>query len=234
MTPGIYGVDLAEDYEITERIGFGASYTFVPGLFGEHTFNASAFFADTSGLSRSFGTNRGRTREADGGASNTESIESFALALDGTKIEPLPGFSYNLGFRFQSAGLGDAGNDIGFAVGAVQELDVTEEVALTLNGEVAYFDNFNGGNTDNLYATIGAAIEYEKWFANAAFSVRDIDSDVAGGDFTDLQFQTGVGREVFDKATLELGYRFLREENNDTHTIGAFFVYETDFSILRR
>lgn len=233
VTPGIYGVDFAEDYEITERIGFGGSYTFDLAESGSHTFNAAGFFLDTSGLSRSFGTNRGRTNEDDGGASNTESIESFALALDGADISALPGFSYNLGFRFQTAGEGDADDEIGFAVGAVQELDLTEDVALTLNAEVAYFENFDGGDADNLYATFGAAVEYEKWFADAAFSVRDISADGGGDDFTDLQFQTGVGREVFENATLQVGYRYLREEDNDTHTIGTFFVYETDFRLLR-
>lgn len=63
VTPGIYGVDFAEDYEITERIGFGGSYTLNAEDAGEHTLNVATFFADTSGLSRSFGTNRGRTSE---------------------------------------------------------------------------------------------------------------------------------------------------------------------------
>lgn len=106
-------------------------------------------------------------------------------------------------------------------------------MTLTLNGEVAYFENFDGGDADNLYATIGAGITYEKWFGDAAFSVRDVSSNVGAADFTDLQFQAGIGREVFDKATLEVGYRYLREEDNDSHTIGAIFVYETDFKILR-
>lgn len=235
VTPGIYGVDLAEDYEIVERIGFGASYTFALDGLGEHTVNAAAYFADTSDLSRSFGTNRGRTDISDGGASNTERIESVAIALDGTDIGSIPGFTYNLGFRFQSAGIGGIDDEIGFAGGAAQELNLTDEIKLALNGELAYFDNFEGSNgeTDQFYGTIGAALEYEKWFADAAFSVRDITSNVGGDDFTDLQFQAGIGREVFEKATFEVGYRFLREEDNDTHTIAAFFVYETDFRILR-
>lgn len=233
VTPGIYGVDFAEDYEITERIGFGAGYTIEGGDAGEHTFNAAGFFADTSVLSESFGTNRGRTNLAAGGASNTESIESFALALDGTEIAALPGFSYNLGFRYQTAGVGDFGDDTGFAAGFLQEVDVNEDVALAFNGEVAYFNNFDGGPADVLYGTVGAGAEYEKWFANAAFSVREIDGSAGNPNFTDLQFQTGVGREVFENATFEVGYRFLREENNDSHTLGAFFVYETDFQILR-
>ncbi|MEP1442249.1 MAG: hypothetical protein ABJK39_04505 [Hyphomicrobiales bacterium] len=233
VTPGLYGVDFAEDYEITERIGFGGSYTFKSDSAGEHTFNAATFFADTSGLSRSFGTNRGRTAETDGGASNTESFESVALSLDGGEIEALPGFTYNLGFRFQNAGLGDFGNDTGFVAGATQEIDLNDDITLTLNGEVGYFNNFDGGDADNLYVTVGAGVEYDKWFGDAAFSVRDVSSNVGAGDFTDLQFQAGIGREVFENATLEVGYRYLREENNDSHTIGAIFVYETDFKILR-
>ena len=63
--------------------------------------------------------------------------------------------------------------------------------------------------------------------------MRDVSSNVGAADFTDLQFQAGIGREVFENATLEVGYRYLREQNNDSHTIGAIFVYETDFKILR-
>ena len=233
VTPGIYGVDFAEDYEITERIGVGGSYTFNGGDAGEHTVNVATFFADTSGLSRSFGTNRGRTSEADGGASNTESFESFAFALDGAEIAALEGFSYHLGFRYQTAGDGDFDDETGFVVGAVQELDLNEDLKLTLNGEVGYFDNFDGGDADNLYVTVGAGLEYDKWFGDAAFSVRDVSSNVGADDFTDLQFQAGVGRELFENATLQVAYRYLREEDNDSHTVGAIFVYETDFRILR-
>ena len=232
-TPGIYGVDFAEDYEITERIGFGGSYTLNGGDAGQHTVNAATFFADTSGLSRSFGTNRGRTSEADGGASNTESFESFALALDGAEIAALPGFSYHLGFRYQTAGVTTTEDETGFVAGAVQEFDLSDDLALTLNAEVAYFSNLETEDVDGLYFTIGAGLEYDKWFGDAAFSVRDIDGSTAATDFTDLQFQAGVGREVFENATLQLGYRYLREEDNDSHTIGAIFVYETDFKILR-
>lgn len=177
--------------------------------------------------------NRGRTSEADGGASNTESFESVAVSLDGAEIAALPGFSYNLGFRFQSEGEGDFGDETGFVVGAIQELDLSDQLKLTLNGEVAYFNNTDGGDADNLYFTVGAGLEYDKWFGDAAFSIRDIDSNVGGQDFTDLQFQAGIGREVFENATLQVGYRYLREEDNDSHTIGAIFVYETDFKILR-
>lgn len=233
VTPGIYGVDFAEDYEITERIGFGGSYTLNAGDAGEHTFNAATFFADTSGLSRSFGTNRGRTSVANGGASNTENLESFALGLDGAEIAALPGFSYHLGFRYQSEGQGDFGDDTGVVGGVIQEFEINEDTTLTLNGEIAYFNNFDGGDADNLYGTIGAAVEHGKWFGDAAFSVRDVSSNVGNPDFTDLLFQTGIGREVFENATLEVAYRFLREGNNDNHTVGAVFVYETDFRILR-
>ena len=153
--------------------------------------------------------------------------------MDGAEIAALSGFSYHLGFRYQSAGQGDFSNEAGFVAGAVQELDLSDDLKLTLNGEVGYFNNFDGGNADNLYVTIGAGLEYDKWFGDAAFSVRDVSSNVGAGDFTDLQFQAGVGREVFENATLEVGYRYLREQNNDSHTIGAIFVYETDFRILR-
>ena len=52
-TPGIWGTDFAEDYEMTERVGFGGSVDLVAGSAGTHTLSASTFFADTSFLSGS-------------------------------------------------------------------------------------------------------------------------------------------------------------------------------------
>ena len=37
LTPGVYGPDVAKDYELTERLGFGAAYSFYGGSNGQHT-----------------------------------------------------------------------------------------------------------------------------------------------------------------------------------------------------
>lgn len=64
---GIWSEDFAEDYEITQKLGFGATYTVETPESGAHTFAASTFFADTTFLSESIITTVDRVRQSDGG-----------------------------------------------------------------------------------------------------------------------------------------------------------------------
>ena len=66
-TAGFFADTLAGDYELTEQLGGALSYTANNG----GVLNLALFFADNTALSRSFGTNRGRTRTSDGGVGNT-------------------------------------------------------------------------------------------------------------------------------------------------------------------
>ncbi|MEO9873494.1 MAG: hypothetical protein ABJM26_09870 [Anderseniella sp.] len=229
-TPGIYGTDFAEDYELTERIGVGGSYTFGGGDAGQHVLQTAVFFADTSGLSNSVFTRRGQLSVADGGASNTEEFSSFAIALDGGEIASLPGFSYHVSFRHQEAGDGDVSDETGFAIGAKQEIETAGGMKFELNGEVAVFDNLDGGENDALYATAGLAVGKDEWFGATSFTLRDLSGGPAGTNFDDKLFQATVGREVFENASLAVGYKFAEEEEVESHTIGVLFAYETDFS----
>ena len=90
VTPGMYGNNYNKEIELIERIGFGTEYTFGARASGEHTLSASTFFEDTSILSDSLGARRGQRQLADGGASNTESLESFTVSLEGRDISWLP------------------------------------------------------------------------------------------------------------------------------------------------
>ncbi len=229
-TPGIYGRDFAEDYELTERIGVGGSYTFDAGDAGQHVFQAAVFFADTSALSNSAFTRRGQLSLADGGASNTEDFSSFAIALDGGEIASLPGFSYHVSFRHQEAGDGDVSDETGVAFGATQEIETADGVKFALNGEIAIFDNLDGGENDALYATAGLAVAKDEWFGATSFTVRDLSGGPAGSNFDDKLFQATVGRGLFENTSLAVGYKFAEEEDADSHTIGVLFAYETEFS----
>lgn len=230
VTPGIYGTDFAEDYELTERIGVGGSYTFDGGDAGQHVLQTAVFFTDTSALSNSAFTRRGQLSVADGGASNTEDFSSFAIALDGGEIASLPGFSYHVSFRHGEAGDGDVSDETGFAIGARQEIETADGTNFELNGEVAVFDNLDGGENDALYATAGLAVARDEWFGATSFTLRDLSGGPAGTNFDDKLFQATVGREVFENASLAAGYKFAEEEEVESHTIGVLFAYETDFS----
>lgn len=95
LAPGIYGVDFAEDYELTERIG-GGGLLVLEG-YGSHRLSANTFFLDTSILSDSVVNTRGRTERSDGGASNTGDLSSFSVTLDGGEMPALPHLFYHLG-----------------------------------------------------------------------------------------------------------------------------------------
>ena len=61
VAPGIYGDDLTGDYELDERIGASIDVPF-EALGGSHVASFTAFMADTTVLSDSLFTNRGRLR----------------------------------------------------------------------------------------------------------------------------------------------------------------------------
>ena len=82
VTPGLHGIDLAENYELAERLGGGAGFSFeAAGL--SNQLQASAFTVDRTILSESLFSNRGRASLDDGGAGNTKGVSSVAVALDG-------------------------------------------------------------------------------------------------------------------------------------------------------
>ncbi len=166
-TPGFFGVDLAEDYELAEAIGGFVEVPFKLGG-GEHTVSASVFYTDTTGLSNSFGEERGRTTLADGGAGNTEKLNNFALQFAGNfgKTE------YNLSFRQLSAGVGDVSDETGASLGLQQGFDLNGG-ELTLLGEVARFNGFGGTVDDVTYSTLGAAYTMNKWTFVASYTGRN-------------------------------------------------------------
>ncbi|MEL7509688.1 MAG: hypothetical protein AAFN42_20350, partial [Cyanobacteria bacterium J06554_1] len=154
VTPGMYGNSYNREIELIERIGFGAEYTFDAGASGQHTLSASTFFDDTSFLSDSLdlGGRRGRNRLADGGASNTDSLESFTVAIEGNEINRLPGFTYRLAYIHEAAGEGDVADENGFLVAAMQSIQLGDGQSLTLIGEIAPLWNFEGTADDIIYA----------------------------------------------------------------------------------
>src|SRR3546814_21075551 len=90
VAPGIWGTDLAEDYELAEQIGVAGDLRFGGEGVGKHALTLGTFFADTTFLSRSAFTDRGRTRLSDGGAGNPEDFSPFPVALEGTALPTLP------------------------------------------------------------------------------------------------------------------------------------------------
>jgi hypothetical protein len=229
ITPGIYGTDFAEDYELSEQIGFGAAYRFETATLGAHTLGANLFFADTTVLSDSIFTRRGQLSIDDGGASNTERLDNFSITLDGEEFPGLAGFSYHLGYRHLSAGLGDAADEDGFVAGLARESKLANGMVVTVNGELAYFSNFGGSLDNAVYATAGLGLASGPWHGEIAGTIREIDFD-GGGSGTDYLAQVSAGYTFDNGFDVSLGYGYAREETVDSHFVGLRLAKSFQFS----
>ena len=207
--PGIYGVDFAEDYEITERLGAAVN---IPVLGGDHVFQFAVFQADRTILSDSIGTERGQTNILSGGVSNTDAPESFTGTLTGEFGDT----AYNVGFQHQARGVGDVRDQNGVVGGVIHSFNSVEVL-----GEVAFLHGFEGTPYDALYVTAGASVPVGPVSLSGVFSLRDIETMP-----TDRLFTVSGEIELLDNVTAALGYRFGDEGGVDTQTFGTLVVVE--------
>ena len=229
---GVWGEDFAEDYEITEKIGFGATYSFGADNVGMHTLTASSFFADTSVLTESTITGRGRVRESDGGASNTEDFSSFTLSLDGQNLANIENLSYHLGVRYLAEGtVSSAGGDDeqGFAVAINYLVPVNDALASDVLLEAVKIDHFEGRADDVQYYTASVINRiYDDWNITLAYTQRD--RDLAGGtEVNDHVLQLTGGYDFGNGLTLEAGWRNEEVSDIDTDILGGLMRYALTF-----
>ncbi|NQV81737.1 MAG: hypothetical protein HQ495_14360 [Alphaproteobacteria bacterium] len=233
MTPGIYGSDFGEDYELSERIGLGGSVDFSGPGATTQTFSANAFYQDHSGLTRSWFHKRARVRETDGGASNTGDLSSFSATLTGPGAGLLSAVNYQLSYDHLAAGQGNPTDEDGYALALWGDLRLSTRWELEHFVEIAYFDGAKAAAEDRTYGTIGAAIKDGTWEIDLSFSTRSIDPDAnLAATADDELFQFGVSRDLPYGMNLGLGYRYVEAGNVDSHTVGLLLTREFGFSAL--
>jgi hypothetical protein len=223
--PGLYGADLSEDYELAEMIGLGGALNFSAA--GYHTVSVSSFFKDTSFFSDSVGDSRGPLDKKDGGAGNTEKLNSFAIALDGN-FTAVDGLRYHLGFS--SLAEGDDGTDRqnGFATGADYQFNVTDTISATPLIEYVYLDNNGGIDGDTAhYLSAGVGFEYGAWNASAMYQRRD--TETGGTDVDDYVADLSVGYTFENGIGIAGGWRFAEEGNIDNQGLGLLVSYAIEF-----
>lgn len=238
LAPGVYGTDIAEAfYEQVERIGVGGTLNFGgdgiggPG-FGAHSLSAQIFFLDTTFLSESFGTNRGRTRLSDGGVSNTEDFSSFAVSLDGGDFSGLPiDLNYHLGVAYQDGGRGATDNELGFAAALYGPIELADDLTLEPIVEYIHFENAGGTRQDRDIFTAGASLVQGPW--NLALSYSGVRTAPTGPlpDRDVDQFQVSTGYSFDFGVDLDIGYKFVDDEGVESHVVGVILHYAFDFAV---
>ncbi len=222
VTPGMYGNNYNKEIELIERVGFGADYTLNAGDAGSHKLSVSTFFDDTSFLSDSWGSSRGPKKLTDGGASNTESLDSFALSLEGSDISALPGFTYKLGLLHQARGVDGVADENGVLLAAMQSRDLGYEKSLTWIGEVAPIWSFGGTKDDIVYASAGLVYESGRWTSVLSGTYRR--RDLANGDtYNDYSVQTSLDYDLGSGLSLAFAHEFLSDQNDRSQRFGIRF-----------
>ena len=229
VTPGVFGTDMAEEYEMAENIALGGSYRhdFTSG--GIHTLTAQTFFLDTSGLAESAFTRRRKTREGDGGPGNTGGFSSFAVSLDGGEFPGLKGFAYHAAWVHQGNDTADATSETRFAVNGAYEFTLPGDITVQPFVEYVTFDDADGTrDQDRDYLTAALGFTYKDW--SLALSATLKETEAADGTETDEEhLQVSAGYTFPIGVGLELGYKHTRNAGTDTDTFGTLLTYELEF-----
>ena len=229
VTPGVYGTDLAEAFDMAENIGLGGAFSHDFGDAGTHTITAQTFFLDTSGLAESAFTRRKKTREGDGGPGNTGDFSSFAVSLDGGDIPALKGFRYHAAYVHHANDTTDAESESRFAVNGTYEFTLPGGITAQPLVEYVRFDDADGTlDQDRTYLTAALGLTYGDW--NMAFSGTFKETEAADGTETEEeQLQVSAGYAFPIGIGLDVACKRVRNAGIDTDVFGTLLFYGLEF-----
>lgn len=223
--PGLF-YNFATDYEQDERIGLGVEAK-LPEWTGKTRVSAETYYLDTSVLSNSLlsrpsfddeKADRARKyrREA-GGPSNTGSLDSYTLALQGQDAGGIEGLNYQISHTHEAVGLPDERSENGWSAGASYEINLSRRVTMVPFVEYATFDNFAGQDgLDRRYVLGGVAFTYGKWELDLAGGYR---RSKGAEDVRGHQENVSLSYEVLEGLRLGAGYNHVRigelDDNGD-------------------
>jgi hypothetical protein len=228
VTPGVWGTDFAEDYELAEQIGLAVDYGFGSGDAGKHTVTIGTFFTDTTVLSESVITNRHRTKKTSGGAGNTEDFSSFSVALEGGEFKSLPGLGYHLAYVSRGADAAGESDEQSYAAALTYSFKAGAVEIAPLVEYAHQSDQAGVTGTDANYLTTAVAFIWGKW--NLALSRTGRKTEATGSaDVDDHVQQVSVGYAFDNGIGLNTGYRQSEESNVYTDIFGFVVDYTVKF-----
>jgi hypothetical protein len=248
-TPGLYGTDFAEEYELIERLGFGLRID-ARGEFGSHRLTVEAFQADTSFLNGNAFANsaqlgdpgvkrQGKRTLADGGVSNTGTFESFAVAVS-SRWPGLRGLGTEVGFLKQRASPLDARDEYAWTASAFWRLPLRGDLSIEPLAEFTSVAGQAGTDRNVDYVTLAANLRIGELWAVALHTSQKYVRDHAANDFrTDWLVGFAVALDLGDAFKDELpwlagltavaGWRYDRKAGVERDTLGFLLKYEKSF-----
>lgn len=231
LAPGNYGADFAEDfYEINERVGLGVSAAANLGELGTHRLSGSTFFIDTSPLSQSYPTRRGRTTLADGGVGNTENLTNWSFSLSSDDALSVDGLSYQLALLRQARGKRTSDSESGYSASLTLPIKPGGEITLTPFLEWVRFSDAGGeSGARQTFLTSSVLAEWQSWnlaFSHTSFWQR---TNEAGSARTDTLLQISGGYTFDFGLGASVGWKTTNVAFVQSETVGGLLTYTLEF-----
>lgn len=220
---GIFAADITRDYEIREKIGAGIS-----ALLENSKVTFNSFFADTTGLSGSINGRDSASRN-DGLSSNTGTLSSYTLTMEGDKFFGTDNWFYNMGYRSLSvdnAGQNNRDRETGYVFGTEYLMKFGSNTSVTPFAEITKISNFTGATGRNAtYATFVLIGKYSRWTASASNIYREISNYQSVAKIDDRQLQLSVGYKFVNNVSLDVSRANIKESGNSASLFGFLVSY---------
>ena len=221
---GVFTAQVAEDYNLREKIGGGIT-AFLESA--NLTFNT--FMNDTTGLSRSAFSDRGRAVSNDGIAGNTGTLSSYSVALEGENFLNLShNLFYNVGYRSLSVDNEGANRarEQGYVFGSEYLYKLSRRSSIIPFVEIVRIKNFTGERNRNAdYRTLALIGKYSSWITSASLIQSDIKSNLTGARNKGRQMQLSFGYKFTNNMTIDVSRADIREDGNKGSMLGATLTY---------
>ena len=227
--PGVFSMDLSEQYPMYDRLIVGGEYTYDLKEGGQHTVGSYAFAANTTIFSNSTLQERGRKHSSDGGLSNTGGLDSYAFTLEGENMKMLPGVGYFAHYARQEASDKEQSDESRFALGLTHNAKLTDTISAETLLEFVRLDDA-AGNEGHRHEFETAVIKFTrgKWNSVVGYTMLE----KAQGGITrneEEAFQISFGREIGNGLSADLGWKILDQDGKDEQVVGLVFTYAKDF-----
>ncbi len=229
--------DLVEEYELTEKIGFGFGYSLQTNNLGTYNLSFSTFFADTSFLSDSAIKKRERLQKSDGGASNTEDFSSFIISLDGKSVGNINNLSYHIAYtKLANNANAPGGKDqIGVAANIGYAFDYLYFMNTSLLFEYIFMDHIDNGEDRSHYYTFSIINHFDNnWNIGFAYTHRESFIENSNITIDDDFVQISASYDFGNGWVIDFGWKYFSEDKINNNIIGTLVSYSRKFRYRKK
>lgn len=218
----IFGTKIAEDYELTEKLGFYVAMT-LPMI----TLRGNFFYNDNTFLSNSLFGNRGKYNN-NKGVGNRKNLDNFSVTADFA----INDYRINLGIRKLNTNADDQETEKGYVIGFEKLVEESSNSFGFLPfAEYSFIENYNGTKDRDInFFTVRLPFVYKNWNLIASYSAK-FDNEENFKNYKSYMTQVGIGYRFENGLMLDVSKTNERESYKiDANTKTSF---KTDFFGVR-